>query len=79
MLVRVRDCHVVRDRRVEHGLAVAAVDRGGVKLTPTADLAPGNYAIVIRPVSHRKLAGPEVLGNTGEGRVFSIAWDFVIK
>ena len=55
------------------------VDRGGVKLTPLADLAPGDYAIVIRPSARRKLAGSSVLGNIGEGRVFSVIWDFTVK
>jgi hypothetical protein len=55
------------------------VDRGGVKLTPLADLAPGDYAIVIRPSARRKLSGSSVLGNTGEGRVFSVIWDFTVK
>jgi hypothetical protein len=54
------------------------LDRGVVKLTPVADLAPGQYAIVLRPAGKRKLAGSDVLASTGEGRVFGLVWDFSI-
>lgn len=55
------------------------LDRGDMRLTPTADLPPGEYAIVLRLASKRKVAGSAVLGTDGEGRVFSLAWDFGIK
>jgi len=55
------------------------LDRGNMRLTPTADLPPGEYAIVLRLASKRKVAGSAVLGTDGEGRVFSVAWDFGIK
>jgi len=55
------------------------LDRGNMRLTPTADLPPGEYAIVLRLASKRKVAGSAVLGTEGEGRVFSIAWDFAVK
>lgn len=54
------------------------LDRGVVKLTPVSDLAPGQYAIVLRPAPKRKLAGSDVLSATGEGRVFGVLWDFSI-
>jgi hypothetical protein len=55
------------------------LDRGNMRLTPAADLPPGEYAIVLRLASKRKVAGSAVLGSDGEGRVFSVAWDFGIK
>jgi hypothetical protein len=57
---------------------VEPVDHG-VKLRPAADLEPGEYAVVIRPVSKKKVAGASALSADGEGRVFSLVWDFAIK
>ena len=54
------------------------LDRGVVKLTPVSDLTPGQYAIVLRPVAKRKLAGADVLSSSGDGRVFGLVWDFAI-
>jgi hypothetical protein len=54
-------------------------ERGAVRLRPTADLAPGEYAIVIRPTAKKKLSGAAVLSEAGEGRVFSVVFDFTIK
>jgi hypothetical protein len=55
------------------------LDRGNMRLTPAADLPPGEYAIVLRLASKRKVAGSAVLGTDGEGRIFSVAWDFGVK
>jgi hypothetical protein len=55
------------------------LDRGDMRLTPAADLPPGEYAIVLRLASKRKVAGSAVLGPDGEGRVFSVAWDFAVR
>jgi hypothetical protein len=55
------------------------LDRGDMRLTPAADLPPGEYAIVLRLASKRKVAGSAVLGTDGEGRVFSVAWDFAVR
>jgi len=55
------------------------LDRGTMRLTPTVDLPPGEYAIVLRLASKRKVAGSAMLGTEGEGRVFSVAWDFAVK
>ncbi len=74
------DWDVVRDLKQDVVKTEAlVVDRGGVKLTPAADLPPGDYAIVVRPSTRRKLSGASVLGNTGAGRVFSLVWDFTVK
>ncbi len=53
--------------------------RGLVKLTPEADLGPGEYAVVMRPTGNKNFAGANVLSATEDGRVFGIAWVFVRK
>ena len=58
---------------------VETLDRGSVKLTPAADLAPGEYAVVMRPTGNKKFAGTSVLSPTADGRVFGIAWIFVVR
>jgi hypothetical protein len=54
-------------------------ERGAVRLRPSGDLAPGEYAIVVRPAAKRKLSGATVLSEAGAGRVFSVVFDFAIK
>jgi len=58
---------------------VEPAERGAVSLRPSADLPPGDYAIVVRPVVKKKLAGADVLSETREGRVFSVVFDFTIR
>lgn len=55
------------------------LDRGRVRITPVADLAPGPYAVVLRLAANRKVAGSALLGQDGEGRVFSVAWTFSVR
>jgi hypothetical protein len=55
------------------------VERGAARLQPAGDLPPGQYAIVLRPTSKKKLAGAIVLSTNGEGRVLALAWDFAIR
>lgn len=74
------DWDVMKDLKqdlVRADLRVA--ERGAVLLKPLADLAPGQYAVVIRPSARKKLSGQSVLGTTGEARVFAVLWDFAIK
>ncbi|HEY6359164.1 MAG TPA: SH3 domain-containing protein [Vicinamibacterales bacterium] len=74
------DWDVVRDLKQDIVRTdVQKVDRGSVRITPAADLPPGEYAIVLRLASKRKVAGSALLGSEGEGRVFSVAWDFAVK
>jgi hypothetical protein len=74
------DWDVVRDLKQDIVRTdLQKLDRGNIRLTPTADLPPGEYAIVLRLASKRKVAGSAVLGPEGEGRVFSIAWDFAVR
>jgi hypothetical protein len=35
--------------------------------------------VVIRPTSKKKIAGANALSADGQGRVFSLVWDFAIK
>jgi len=44
-----------------------------------APLAPGDYALVLRPFFPRKYAGRDVLGADGIGLVFSYVWPFTVK
>jgi hypothetical protein len=74
------DWDVVRDLKQDIVRTdLQKLDRGTMRLAPTADLAPGEYAIVLRLASKRKVAGSAVLGTEGEGRVFAIAWDFAVR
>jgi hypothetical protein len=56
-----------------------AAERGIVHLVVTQDLPPGEYAIVMRLTTKRKLSGANVLQTTGEARLFGLVWDFAVK
>lgn len=52
---------------------------GEYKLTPRSPLLPGEYAVVIRPVSRsRKFSGADVARGQGDGFVFGAVWSFQI-
>ena len=53
--------------------------RGVATIAPVAPLPPGDYAIVFRPTGTKKFAGTSVLSDAEEGRVFGIAWLFVVR
>ena len=55
------------------------LERGAVRLRPAGDLPPGQYAVVLRPSSKKKVSGAAVLSASGEGRALALAWDFAIK
>jgi hypothetical protein len=57
----------------------ASSERGTARLRPAADLAPGEYAIVVRPITKKPLSGATVLSQSGEGRIFSAVFDFTIR
>ena len=43
-------------------------------------LAPGEYAVVLRPISKgKKFSGAEVVQNQGPGLLFNSAWSFTVK
>lgn len=53
---------------------------GQARVTPNAALAPGQYAVALRPTdkSH-KFSGEQVGKNQGEGLLFNYAWSFAVK
>ena len=59
--------------------SVEFVGRGAARITPSADLAPGDYAVVLRLKERKKLPGSTVLSPTGEGRLFAAAWPFSVN
>jgi SH3 domain-containing protein len=59
--------------------SVEVVGRGAARITPSADLAPGDYAVVLRLKERKKLPGSTVLSQTGEGRLFAAAWPFSVN
>jgi hypothetical protein len=52
---------------------------GAIQLRPSSDLAPGSYAIVVRPATRDRMAGADVLKGQREGIVFAVAWPFRVK
>lgn len=55
------------------------VKPGEYKLSPRSPLLPGEYAVVIRPLSRaKKFSGGDVARGQGDGLVFSAAWTFQI-
>jgi hypothetical protein len=58
---------------------IDVVEPGAARLQPSSDLAPGEYAIVVRFGSGKKLAGSSVLSPSGAGRVFGAVWAFSVK
>ncbi len=59
---------------------VQKLGSGRAKVTAAAALAPGQYAIALRPIdkSH-KFSGEEVGKNQGEGLLFNYAWSFSVQ
>lgn len=53
---------------------------GHAQLTPTAAMAPGEYAVALRPIDKtHKFSGEEVGKNQAEGLLFNYAWAFSVK
>jgi hypothetical protein len=53
---------------------------GEYQISPTADLAPGEYGVVLRPLSKdQKFSGSDVAGNLGSGLIFNSIWSFEIR
>jgi hypothetical protein len=52
---------------------------GEYRLTPRSPLLPGEYAVVLRPVSKtKKFSGGDVLRGQGDGFAFSAVWSFQV-
>lgn len=55
------------------------VKPGEYKLSPRSPLLPGEYAVVLRPLSKtKKFSGGDVARGQGDGLVFSTAWTFQV-
>jgi hypothetical protein len=53
--------------------------KGQYQVAPASALMPGEYAVVLRPVSKsKKFAGGEVARGQGDGLMFDAAWSFRI-
>ena len=53
---------------------------GKYKVTPASELQPGEYAVVLRPVTkEKKFSGGDVARSQGDGLMFDAAWTFQIS
>ncbi len=74
------DWDVVKDLKQEVVRTTVAVpEPGAAQVTPLGDLAPGEYAVVLRPNGKKKLSGAGVLAIGPESRLFTAVWTFSIK
>lgn len=67
---------------LEERVAVNAqkVKAGNYKLSPTSSLMPGEYAVVLRPVSKsKKFSGGDVVRGQGDGMMFDAVWSFQVS
>ncbi|HTS10190.1 MAG TPA: hypothetical protein VMP68_31800, partial [Candidatus Eisenbacteria bacterium] len=52
---------------------------GKYKITPTSELASGEYGVVLRPISKTKsYSGGDVARGQGDGLMFDAIWTFQI-
>ncbi|HYN07774.1 MAG TPA: SH3 domain-containing protein [Vicinamibacterales bacterium] len=58
---------------------VEVMGRGAARIQPSSDLAPGDYAVVLRLTERKKLPGATVLSQAGEGRLFAAVWAFTVR
>jgi hypothetical protein len=66
------------EERVEAQATKVAL--GSYKLQPSAALAAGEYAVVLRPVNKdKKFSGSTVAQNTGDGLMFNSVWSFEVQ
>ena len=53
---------------------------GHMQIAPSKSLPPGEYAVVLRPVSAKKtFSGDTISRNDGEGMLFNMVWSFSVK
>ena len=53
---------------------------GNYTIQPSAALAPGEYAVALRPINKdKKFSGSSVAQNTGDGLMFNSAWAFEVQ
>jgi hypothetical protein len=71
---------IVRDLRQDAAPSTLSGSGPGlVDIRPREGLAPGEYAVVLRPAVQKPYSGRELLGEHGIGRVFRAAWVFRIR
>jgi hypothetical protein len=59
---------------------VERLQTGRFKVAPAAELQPGEYAVVLRPVTkNKKFSGGDVGRAQGDGLMFDAAWTFQIS
>lgn len=59
---------------------VTRLGRGHAQIEPHSPLAPGEYALCLRPIAkNKKFSGLEVSTGRGEGLLFNSLWDFAIR
>ena len=69
-----------RSSKIECPASVNRITTGHSQISPTSTLAPGEYAVVLRPISkNKKFSGAEVAQNQGSGLLFNSAWSFSVK
>jgi hypothetical protein len=74
------DWDVIKDFKQDVLRADAQLaERGVVHLVATQDLPAGQYAVVIRLATKKKLSGASVLQTSGNARLFGVVWDFAVK
>lgn len=69
--------HFLEDRVATKNEKVAT---GKYRISPASGLPPGEYAVVLRPISkQKKFSGGDVARGQGDGLVFDAAWTFQIS
>jgi len=54
--------------------------RGQYQISPSSPLLPGEYGLVLRPVSKsKKFSGGDVARNQGDGMMFNAVWTFQVQ
>lgn len=67
---------------LEERVAVNAqkVKSGNYKVSPASSLMPGEYAVVLRPISKtKKFSGGDVARGQGDGLLFDAVWSFQVS
>jgi methionine-rich copper-binding protein CopC len=69
--------HFLEERVATHAERLEA---GKYKVSPASELQPGEYAVVLRPISKdKKFSGGDVARAQGDGLMFDLIWTFQIS
>jgi hypothetical protein len=61
------------------GLNSKKTGRGQFEISPATPLLPGEYSIVLRPISRtKKFSGADIARNQGDGMIFNAVWSFQV-